>query len=48
MYNDEDWKEDLRDKKKAKDEEDAKSKKSFRRLSFITLLIIALVGIFKG
>lgn len=48
MYNEEDWKDDLREKKRVQDEEDAKNKKSFRRLSFITLLIIALVGIFKG
>jgi hypothetical protein len=48
MYNDEDWKEDLRNKKKAADEEVEKNKKSWRKLSFVALLLIALIGIFKG
>ena len=48
MYDDEDWKEDLREKKRASDADDEKNKKSWRRLSFIVLAIIALLGIFKG
>jgi len=47
MYNDEDWKEDLRNKKKAADDEAEKNKKSWRKLSFGALLLIALIGIFK-
>jgi hypothetical protein len=48
MYNDEDWKEDLRNKKKAADEEVEKNKKSWRNFSVVALLLIALIGIFKG
>ena len=48
MYDDEDWKEDLRNKKRILDEERAKNKKSWRRLSFVVLGLIALLGIFKG
>lgn len=48
MYDDEDWKEDLRNKKKVSDEEKEKNQKSWRKLSFLTLLIVALIGIFKG
>lgn len=48
MYDDEDWKEDLRNKKKLSDEEKVKNQKSWRKLSFLTLLVVALIGIFKG
>jgi hypothetical protein len=48
MYNDEDWKEDLRNKKRQKDESEAREKKSWRRLSFGVVMIIAIIGIFKG
>jgi len=43
MYNDEDWKDDLREKKRLSDEEVHKKK-----LSFVALLIIAVIGVFKG
>jgi hypothetical protein len=48
MYDDEDWKEDLREKKRVADADKAKNKKSWRRLSFIVLAIIALLGVLKG
>jgi len=48
MYDDEDWKEDLRDKKRISDEELVKNKRSWRRLSFVALALIAIIGIFKG
>ena len=48
MYDDEDWKEDLRNKKKGSDDEKARNQKSGRKLSFLTLLIVAVIGIFKG
>lgn len=48
MYDDEDWKEDLRNKKRLSDEERAQNKKAWRRLSFGVLALIALLGIFKG
>lgn len=48
MYDDEEWKKDLRNKKKVSDEEKVKNQKSWRKLSFLTLLLVALIGIFKG
>lgn len=48
MYDDEDWKDDLREKKRLSDEELANNKKSWRRLSFVVLALIALLGIFKA
>lgn len=48
MYDDEDWKDDLREKKRLSDEELSKNKRSWRRLSFVALALIALIGIFKG
>ena len=48
MYNDEDWKDDLREKKRLSDEEIHKNKRSWKKLSFIALLIIAVIGVFKG
>ena len=48
MYDDEDWKEDLREKKRVSDADKEKNKKSWRRLSFVVLAVIALLGIFKG
>ncbi len=48
MYNDEDWKDDLREKKRLSDEEIHKNKRSWKKLSFVALLIIAVIGVFKG
>jgi hypothetical protein len=48
MYNDEDWKDDLREKKRLSDEEIHKNKSSWKKLSFVALLIIAIIGVFKG
>ena len=48
MYNDEDWKDDLREKKRLSDEETHKNKKSWKKLSFLALLVIAVIGVFKG
>jgi len=48
MYNDEDWKDDLREKKRLSDEEAHKNKKSWKKLSFLALLVIAVIGVFKG
>ena len=48
MYNDEDWKDDLREKKRLSDEETYKNKKSWKKLSFLALLVIAVIGVFKG
>jgi hypothetical protein len=48
MYNDEDWKDDLREKKRLSDEEIHKKKRSWKKLSFVALLIIAVIGVFKG
>jgi hypothetical protein len=48
MYNDEDWKDDLREKKRLSDEEIRKNKRSWKKLSFVALLIIAVIGVFKG
>jgi len=48
MYNDEDWKDDLREKKRLSDEETRKNKKSWKKLSFLALLVIAVIGVFKG
>ena len=48
MYNDEDWKDDLREKKRLSDEETHKNKKSWKKLSFLALSVIAVIGVFKG
>ena len=48
MYDDEEWKDDLREKKRLSDEEREQNKKSWRRLSFVVLALIALLGIFKA
>jgi len=48
MYDDEDWKDDLREKKRLRDDEIKKNKKTWKRISFITLFVIAVIGIFKG
>jgi len=48
MYDDEEWKDDLREKKRISDEERELNKKSWRRLSFVVLALIALLGIFKA
>jgi len=48
MYNDEDWKDDLREKKRLSDEEIHKNKRSWKRLSSVALLIIAVIWVFKG
>lgn len=48
MYNDEEWKDDLREKKRLNDEEIQQNKRSWKKLSFVALLIIAVIGVFKG
>jgi len=48
MYDDEDWKDDLRDKKRLRDDEIKKNKKTWKRITFVTLFVIAIIGIFKG
>jgi len=48
MYNDEDWKDDLREKKRLSDEETHKNKKSWKKLSFLALLVIAVMESLKA